>query len=597
MQTFKELGLSEDVLKSLGEIGFEIPTEIQAKSIPTLLEKKPDFIGLAQTGTGKTAAFGLPLIEFFNPNDNKIFALILAPTRELAQQIAKELEIFGKYKKGLRTEVVYGGTSVSQQIKDLKRNTPHILVATPGRLQDLIDRKAVKLDEIEFLVLDEADEMLNMGFQEDIDKILEFTPENKVLWLFSATMPSAIRKIVGTYMENPLEVKVLSESKTNENIDHKYIYVNRSDKEAALKRVLDYLTDFYGIILCKTKIDTQELAEYLEHEGYRAEALHGDLSQSQRDAVMAKFRSQTTPILVATDVAARGIDVESLTHVVHYSLPENPEYYTHRSGRTARAGKKGTSLSIVTQQDIGRIRFFERTIGIDIKHIKVPLQSQMYSKKLEKWTEKVINTDTIELNDELKEKAITTFENLSKVELIEKILAIEFNKLYKKVEKDDLNVTPGSNDRRESRGGSDRDRGRDRDFGRDRGRSSERGRDRDFGRGRERSSDRGGDKDERKGRSRFSDDRQESGRSGGTKNPNMETFFVNIGKIDNIHPGILIDILSEHAGLSKKQIGNIDIQKRHCLVEVDKKYTKKMDTSKLLKYRGRKITIKKEGQE
>ncbi|HMR89629.1 MAG TPA: DEAD/DEAH box helicase [Saprospiraceae bacterium] len=583
MQTFKDLGLSEDILKSLGEIGFVSPTEIQSRSIPTLLENKPDFIGLASTGTGKTAAFGLPLLHFLDTSVNKVFALILAPTRELAQQIAKELETFGKYKKGLSIQVVYGGTPITTQIRDIKRNTPHILVATPGRLQDLIDRKAIKLDQIEFLVLDEADEMLNMGFQEDIDKILISTPDEKVIWLFSATMPPEIRRIVGTYMEKPFEVKVHSDSKTNENIDHKYIYVNRSDKEAALKRVLDYLTDFYGVVFCKTKMDTQELAEYLEHEGYRAEPLHGDMSQSQRDAVMAKFRNKTTSILVATDVAARGIDVDSLTHVVHYSLPENPEYYTHRSGRTARAGKKGTSLAIVTQQDIGRIRFFEKSIGVDIKHIKVPLQSQMYVKKLEKWTEKVLHTDTIELTDDLKEKAIETFESLTKNELIEKILALEFNKLYKKVEKDDLNVN-FSNERRDNRYG-DRDGGR-RDYGRDGGRDGGRreyGRDggRDGGRdsGRESSRDRGGD----------------GPRRSGPANPHMDTFFINIGKIDNVHPGILIDILAGHSGLNKKQIGNIDIQKRHCLVEIDKKFSKKMDEGKILKYRGRKITIKKEG--
>ena len=569
MQTFKDLGLSDDILRSLEEIGFVTPTEIQSRSIPTLIAEKPDFIGLAQTGTGKTAAFGLPLLHFLDTTENKVFALILAPTRELAQQIAKEFENFGKYKKGLRTMVVYGGTPITTQIRDIKKNIPHILVATPGRLQDLIDRKAVKLDQIEFLVLDEADEMLNMGFQEDIDKILQFTPEEKVIWLFSATMPPEIRRIIGTYMEKPFEVKIQSDSKTNENIDHKYIYVNKHDKEAALKRVLDYLTDFYGVIFCKTKMDTQELAEYLDKEGYRAEPLHGDMSQSQRDAVMAKFRNKTTSILVATDVAARGIDVDSLTHVVHYSLPENPEYYTHRSGRTARAGKKGTSLAIVTPQDIGRIRFFERTIGIDIKHIKVPLQSQMYNKKLEKWTEKVINTDTIELNDEMIAKATETFDGLTKQELIEKILALEFNKLYKKVEKDDLNIS--LNERRDDRGGRDgrRDDRRD-DRGRD-GRRDERG-----------------SRDERSSR-----DERPAGKAFHS-NPHMDTFFVNIGKIDNIHPGILIDILAGHAGLNKKQIGNIDIQKRHCLVEIDKKFSKIMDSSKILKYRGRRITIKKE---
>lgn len=567
MQTFKDLGLGDDILRSLEEIGFVSPTEIQSKAIPALLENKSDFIGLAQTGTGKTAAFGLPLLHYLDTSISHVYGLILAPTRELAQQIAKELENFGKYKKGLRTQVVYGGTPITTQIRDIKRNPPHILVATPGRLQDLIDRKAVKLDQIEFLVLDEADEMLNMGFQEDIDKILIGTPEEKVIWLFSATMPPEIRRIVGTYMEKPFEVKIHSESKTNENIEHKYIFVHKNDKEAALKRVLDYLTDFYGVIFCKTKMDTQELAEYLEQEGYRAEPLHGDMSQSQRDAVMAKFRNKATSILVATDVAARGIDVDSLTHVVHYSLPENPEYYTHRSGRTARAGKKGTSLAIVTQQDVGRIRFFERTIGVDIKHIKVPLQSQMYNKKLEKWTEKVLTTDTIELNDEMISKALEMFESLSKEELVEKILALEFNKLYKKIEKDDLNVS--LNERRDDRGGRDgrRDEGR-RDGRRDEGRRD--GRREEFGQRGERST------------------------RGYAPNPHMEQYFVGIGKIDNVHPGILIDILAGHAGLNKKQIGNIDIQKRHCIVEIDKKFGKMMDNSKILKYRGRRITIKKE---
>lgn len=548
MHTFKDLGLSDDILKALEEIGFINPTEIQDKAIPKLLADKPDFIGLAQTGTGKTAAFGLPLLHFLDTSVNHIFGLVLAPTRELAQQIAKEIGNFGKYKRGVRTQVVYGGTQISTQIRELKKQPPHILVATPGRLQDLIDRKAVKLDQISFLVLDEADEMLNMGFQEDVDKILEYTPESKVVWLFSATMPPEIRRIIGTYMESPFEVRIQSESKTNVNIDHKYIYVHKHDKEAALKRVLDYLTDFYGVIFCKTKMDTQELAEYLEKEGYRAEPLHGDMSQAQRDAVMAKFRSKTTSILVATDVAARGIDVESLTHVVHYSLPENPEYYTHRSGRTARAGKKGTSLAIVTPQDVGRIRFFEKTIGIEIKHIKVPLQSQMYNKKLEKWTEKVLQVETIEVSDEMVARAEEMFLSLSKKELIEKILALEFNKLYKKVEKDDLNILMNA-DRRDDRFGKKRDIS-------------------------------------------IGDGRKEG--RGFQSNPHMDVYFINIGKIDNVHPGVLVDILAGYGGLTKKQIGNIDIQKRHTLVEIDKKISKAVDTGKILKYRGRRITLKRE---
>ncbi len=551
MQTFKELGLDEDIIKALDDIGFSHPTEIQSKAIPTLIEKKPDFIGLAQTGTGKTAAFGLPLIQFFDSKVDKLFALILAPTRELAQQIAKEFENFSKYKKGLKVQVVYGGTAITTQIRDLKNKKPHILVATPGRLQDLIERKAVKLDQLDYLVLDEADEMLNMGFQEDIDNILKYTPEEKVLWLFSATMPKEIREIVGTYMEKPFEVKVHSETKTNENIEHTYIYVNKSDKEAALKRVLDYLTDFYGVIFCKTKMDTQELAEYLEREGYRAEPLHGDMSQAQRDAVMAKFRSKTTPILVATDVAARGIDVDSLTHVVHYSLPENPEYYTHRSGRTARAGKKGTSLAIVTPQDQRRIRFFERMLDIEIKHVKVPLQSQMYNKKIEKWSEKVMNTETVLLSEDIRNKAHELFANMTKDELLDKMLVLEFNRLYKKVEKDDLNVST-----KEVQGD--------------------------------------GKRSSRDSRSNRNDRPESKSPRKRHQNSNMDTYFINIGKIDNIHPGVLIDIISGFAGMSKKHVGDIDIQKRHCLVEVDKKYARQMTSDRILKYRGRKITIKKE---
>jgi len=552
LHTFTELGLGADIVRALDDLGFTQPTEIQAKAIPVLLESKPDFIGLAQTGTGKTAAFGLPLIHFLEPSVDHIFSLILAPTRELAQQIAKELENFSKYKSGLKVQVVYGGTPIMSQIRELKNRRPHILVATPGRLQDLIDRKAVKLDQIEFLVLDEADEMLNMGFQEDIDKILQYTPEEKSLWLFSATMPKEIRAIIGTYMDQPFEVKIHAEVKTNENIEHKYIYVNKADKEAALKRVLDYLTDFYGVIFCKTKMDTQELADYLEKEGYRAEPLHGDMSQSQRDAVMAKFRNKTTPILVATDVAARGIDVDSLTHVVHYSLPENPEYYTHRSGRTARAGKKGTSLAIVTPVDIRRIRFFEKMLDIEIKHIKVPLQSQMYSKKLEKWSEKVIGTDTIELSEEIIQKAHELFKDITKEALLDKMLVLEFNRLYKKIEKDDLNVSV-------------------KDLQGDNKKKS---------------------RDDRSGRSKRNDDVPSS--RGKQRSSNMDTYFINIGKIDNIHPGVLIDIIAGYAGTNKKHIGNIDIQKRHCLVEVDKKFSKQMLNDRVLKYRGRRITIKKE---
>ncbi|MFZ1705133.1 MAG: DEAD/DEAH box helicase [Saprospiraceae bacterium] len=580
MQTFSSLGLDADILKSIEEIGYENPTEIQEKAIPILLSKRGDFIGLAATGTGKTAAFGLPLIQYTDTKNKNITTLILAPTRELAQQIAKELIIFSKHKKGIRLEVVYGGAPISTQIRNVKKNAPNILVATPGRLKDLIDRKAVFLDGLEFLVLDEADEMLNMGFQEAVDEILEFTPPEKVTWLFSATMPPEIRKIIKTYMDQPDEVKIHSETKTNANIDHKYIYVHRGDKQAALKRVLDYLTDFYGVIFCKTKMDTQELADYLEKEGYRAEPIHGDLSQNQRDAVMAKFRGKTTPILVATDVAARGIDVDDLTHVVHYSLPDNPEYYTHRSGRTARAGKKGTSLAIVTPQDVGRIRYFEKMIGVEIAHIKVPLQSQMYSKRIEKFSEKILHTDTIELSEDMVNKANEAFESLTKDDLVKKILAIEFNKLYKKVERDDLNLFVDGN-RKKDRGRREKTefpyerefrKSRERDGGRDRDSRRDGGRDRDFSR-----------------------ERESNSTSSHSSRPHMMNYFVNLGKIDNIHPVSLIEFLSSFTGITKKSIGDIHLHKKHSIVQVDKSMTKKLEeSSKSLKFKGRKIIIKKD---
>lgn len=538
-------------------MGFEQPTEIQEKSIPVLLEESPDFIGLAQTGTGKTAAFGIPLIQFFDRDNQSTFALILAPTRELAQQIARELGQFAKYIKGLEIQVVFGGANISGQIKDIKRKTPHILVATPGRLQDLINRRVVKLDELEYLVLDEADEMLNMGFQEDIDKILTYTPEDKSLWLFSATMPPEIRNIVDNYMEDPFEVAVHSESKTNENISHQYIYVNRSDKEAALKRMLDYQNDFYGVVFCKTKIDTQELADYLGKEGYRAEPLHGDMSQAQRDAVMNKFRNKSVSILVATDVAARGIDVDSLTHVVHFSLPDNLEYYTHRSGRTARAGKKGISLAIVTQRDQNRIKFFERKLGINIEHVRVPGLNEITDKRLDRWAEKIVSIQVDSLDDKVVKKARSWFAGLTKEELVDKILASEFGGSENENTKDDLNIS--LNDKR-----------KDRDRDRDKGRKKKDNSDRTVFPGK-------GGRDGRKA------DRS-----------NSETFFINIGKIDNVHPGILVDIIASHTGLSKKQIGDIEIKKKHSLVDIDRKSARFMVGGKVLKYRGRKITIRRE---
>ena len=362
MTTFKDIGVSAEIVKALEENGIVNPTEIQDKAIPMILESDPDFIGMAQTGTGKTAAFGIPMLELIDSGIKKTQALVLAPTRELAQQIAKEISMFSKYQEQIKVDVVYGGASIQDQIRSIKRRTPHVVIATPGRLIDLAKRKAIDLGNIRYVILDEADEMLNMGFKEELDKILAFTPEDKRTWLFSATMPSEIRRLVKVYMKDPMEVKTNQKRVVNENIEHRYKMVRRADKPQALKRLIDFYPDMYGVVFCRTKIETQRLAETLVSGGYAVEALHGDLSQAQRDAVMNRFRSGSVKVLLATDVAARGIDVENLTHVVHYALPDDKEYYTHRSGRTARAGTSGVALSFCDAGEKGYLHNIERTI-------------------------------------------------------------------------------------------------------------------------------------------------------------------------------------------------------------------------------------------
>lgn len=343
LDSFDTLGLSAPILKAIGQLGFDTPTDIQSQAIPQLLQGDSDFIGLAQTGTGKTAAFGLPLLDHLDATDDSVQALILAPTRELGQQIAEQIDLFAKHLKGIKSVAVYGGANITTQISQLKRPR-HVVIATPGRLIDLVKRKALKLDQIKYLVLDEADEMLNMGFKDELDTILEFTPDSKKTWLFSATMPREIRRMVKQYMESPFEVSVDPKTTVNANIEHKYAIVKQSDKTEAMGRFLELEPDLYGVVFCRTRRDTQALAEDLLKMGFRADALHGEMSQPQRDRVMNRFKNRDLQVLVATDVAARGIDVNDLTHVFHHSLPSEQAYYTHRSGRTARAGKKGISL-------------------------------------------------------------------------------------------------------------------------------------------------------------------------------------------------------------------------------------------------------------
>ena len=481
MTTFKELGLSDEILKVLGEIGFESPSKIQRKAIPRLMEGGKDLIGLAQTGTGKTAAFGLPLLERIDTSKKYTQGLVLAPTRELGKQIAEQLYTFSKYMKKLNVLAVYGGAYIGTQIKALER-TQHIIIATPGRLIDLIKRKAVKLDRLEVLVLDEADEMLNMGFKDELDKILSYTPDEKHTWLFSATMPREIKRIVNTYMDDPIEIKINAEEKVNTNIEHQFTIVRRNDKSEALTRFLDVEPDMRGVVFCRTRMDTRDLAEVLLGKGYKADALHGDLSQGQRDRVMKRFKSHDLQVLIATDVAARGIDVADLTHVFHYTLPDDVSYYTHRSGRTARAGRKGTSVAFIGGRDGGKIRILERQLGISFKKVTVPQANEIAEKRVKNWCLEILDKKSDDkLDSDLLEKANLIFENLSKEELIEKMLVNELERMNLGSNKDLNDVEQrggrGGGDRRHRGGGG---RGRDRSRSRDRDRRGGGGGRRDF---------------------------------------------------------------------------------------------------------------------
>ena len=356
MNAFEQLGINPDLIKGIEKLGFTAPTAIQEQAIPVLVENKRDFVGLAQTGTGKTAAFGLPLLELIDYTKNYPQALVLAPTRELCVQISQDIKEYSHFAQQAKVLAVYGGANIVTQISALRRGV-HIVTATPGRLLDLIERRAIDLSKITHVVLDEADEMLNMGFQEDINSILSNTPEEKRTWLFSATMPSQVRAIASKYMNDPVELTIGKKNSANENIVHEYYVIRDREKYSALKRIVDFCPEIFGLVFCRTKIETQEIAEKLMKDGYNADSLHGDLSQQQRDKVMARFKSKTLQMLVATDVAARGIDVDDVTHVINYHLPDEIEYYTHRSGRTARAGKTGVSISLVTSRDTSKIKY------------------------------------------------------------------------------------------------------------------------------------------------------------------------------------------------------------------------------------------------
>ncbi len=450
MKTFKDLGLSPNTLKALEDLGFTEPTPVQSQAIPQLLEKDPtDFIGLAQTGTGKTAAFGLPLIELIDVDNPVTQALIMAPTRELGQQTAAQLVDFSSHYGKLNVEVVYGGANIVAQIKALRKPT-QIVVATPGRLLDLIKRKAIQLNNISHIVLDEADEMLNMGFKEAIDEILSHTPETKSNWLFSATMPPEIKRIIKKYMVEPIEVSINQQEKSNKDITHQYVITKSANKVVALRRFLDLQPEMKGVMFCRTRRETQEIADQLNDLGYSSEPLHGELSQQQRDAAMKRFKARSMQLLIATDVAARGIDVNDLTHVIHHTLPDQLESYTHRSGRTGRAGNKGISLAFINPREGRKIQALERKLNVKFEQIEVPNIDSIEKGRLHNWASSIINVEIDSKSEALYEAVKENFAELSKEHILKKIITSQLNQLMLDGEEKDLNEsTGGSPERRD----------------------------------------------------------------------------------------------------------------------------------------------------
>jgi ATP-dependent RNA helicase DeaD len=540
--TFKELGLRVEVLQSIEAMGFAEPTPIQQSAIPHLLNDQSDFVGLAQTGTGKTAAFGLPLIHKVTDRPTETQGLIIAPTRELCLQISKDLEAFAQFDKQIRVVAVYGGTDIRRQMTEIKRGAT-IVVATPGRLVDLINRRAINLQTVETVVLDEADEMLNMGFKEDIDAILDATPDTKNVWLFSATMPKEVASIAKNYMTDPLEVAMGHKNQSNENIEHIYYTVKERDRYDALKRLIDASPEIFGLVFCRTRNETATVAEKLAKDGYSAEPLHGDLSQAMRDRVMDRFRERSIQLLVATDVAARGIDVDNITHVINYNLPDDIENYTHRSGRTARAGRQGKSLVLINARENYKIKAIERQIRMTFASALIPEASEICGIQLNKLISKVKEIEVKE-NDiaPFLPAIMADFEELSKEEVIKKFISAEFNRFIEYYDRaGDLNVSGGKGDR-EDRG----DRGRDRNDRFDRKDRFER-------------SDRGdrGDRGDRNDRApRDMGDRTR--------------FFVSLGKRDGLNPGGLLRVICDATGIKSASVGRIDVMPNFSFFEADK---------------------------
>ena len=536
MNKFEQLGLSESLLKAILDLGFENPTEVQEKAIPLLLEKDTDLVALAQTGTGKTAAFGFPVIQKIDADNRNTQALILSPTRELCLQITNELKNYSKYEKGINVVAVYGGASITEQARDIKRGA-QIIVATPGRMQDMINRGLVNISQINYCILDEADEMLNMGFYEDIVNILSTTPDDKSTWLFSATMPAEVARIGKQFMHDPVEITVGTKNSGSATVSHEFYLVNARDRYEALKRLADANPDIFSVVFCRTKRDTQAVAEKLIEDGYSAAALHGDLSQAQRDGVMKSFRGRQIQMLVATDVAARGIDVDNITHVVNYQLPDEIETYNHRSGRTGRAGKLGTSIVIVTKSELRKISSIERIIKQKFEEKTIPSGIEICEIQLLHLANKIKDTEVDHEIDNYLPAINNVLEGLSKEELIKKMVSVEFNRFiaYYKKNRDISNQSSGSERR---------------------------------------------DRDDRDGAPR------ENNNNGAVR------YFVNIGSRDNFDWMSLKDYLKDTLDLGRDDVFKVDVKEGFSFFNTDPEHSDKvMEVLNNVQLEGRRINV------
>ena len=508
---FQDFNLNPAILKAIDELGFKEPMPIQAEVLPVLLSQRTDLVGLAQTGTGKTAAFGLPLLQNIDPKNRSVQALILCPTRELCMQITKDLLSYAKYIPEIMIVPVYGGASIEQQFKSLAKK-PQIIVATPGRLQDMIRRNRIDFSNVQWMVLDEADEMLDMGFQEDVDAILEYMPEDKNTLLFSATMPAEVEQILNKYMKDPVRISIGQKNSGTANVRHNYYMIKASDRYLALKRLIDYYPSIYGIVFCRTKLETQDVADNLIHDGYNAASLHGDLSQAQRDLVMNHFRQGFTQILVATDVAARGLDVNNLTHIINYNLPDDIDTYVHRSGRTGRADKTGICISLVHQKEKHKIKAIEKQLGQPMERCLIPTAQQVCEKQLFRHIDNLEKVDI--MRDDIDDYLPVVFKKLSwltREELITRVVALNFNRFldYYKDAKD-LNI----DDSKE------------------------------------------GSKKEKKEKKVHDDS-------------HMVRLFFGLGKRDHIKPNSLIGRINDVTGTNDIEIGHIDLMENFSFVAVD----------------------------